>query len=185
MRRIETEETREKIRKRNTLIVSVIMLFLLVSGTVGFAFSFRDGGLGGGDDDNSAGGDVGTGNGLWGVTLGDNTVYLTNSPDSVSGIDVSVDKTLEDYVGQNLYVDSSDELIANEIGSTLGIYTLRAQRACFGECGEDLPIKTCEDNLIVISNATIGRVYQEDNCIFIEGGMLEADAFLYRVLGVN
>ncbi len=179
MRKIETEETREKRRKRNTAIVSFVMLGILLLGTVGFAFSF-----GGGQNNEVV--DVGTGAppGKWGVTVGDRTVYLSNSPESSMEVDVNIERNLESYLGKGVYVSSNDSLILGEIGSSLGLYSGRIQRACYGECEEDLPEKSCEDNVIVVQDNEDKRVYQEDNCVFINGGLKEVDAFLYSIFGV-
>ena len=54
-----------------------------------------------------------------------------------------------------------------EIAYNLGKFASKVQNACYGQCNEDLPEKTCTDNLIVISYSNTSKVYQQDNCIFI------------------
>ena len=66
------------------------------------------------------------------------------------------------------------------------------QLACLEgeECANDeLPIKTCEDNFIIIRESDVTEVVQEDNCVFIRGEAEElakiTDAFLLKIIGVQ
>src|SRR3989344_1756426 len=71
----------------------------------------------------------------------------------------------------------------NEIASTLGIYSQRIQLVCYGSCEQDLPEKDCSEEIIVFKDSQENKVYQEENCIFIEGDIKAVDAFLYKILG--
>ena len=97
-------------------------------------------------------------------------------------------KSVRDYAGKQLYVASDNNAVLQEIGLNLGNYVPRVHRACLGVCEDNLPEKSCdgEDNLIVWnSDASVGGVYQEQNCIFIDGDLRAVDAFLYKILGNN
>ena len=69
----------------------------------------------------------------------------------------------------------------NQALGFLGPFVSRIQEACYGPCEEDLPEKSCEDNLIVVKESEESKIYQEENCIFIEGGTGAIDAFFYRL----
>ena len=67
------------------------------------------------------------------------------------------------------------------------------QRACpedvICESGEDLPVKTCSDNFIIIKESNTSSIRQENNCVFIEGQKEEltalADQFLFKTFGIR
>ncbi len=190
MRRIETKEVREKRRKRNIAIMSIFMLVILVSGTVGFAYSF----YGAGTDSASAGGnkkvkegEVGYDDsvGRYFLRFSGRDIYFFNSPDAVKEVPIDAQVVLNDYAGRPLYIDAEKDIIADEISSTLGLVSSTARRACYGECDKDLPEKDCSSNLIIVKESEEEKVYQEERCVFIEGKMRTVDAFLYKVFGVN
>ena len=69
---------------------------------------------------------------------------------------------------------------------------LRMQLACLEgeECVDDeLVGKTCEENFIIIQEADVTEVVQEDNCVFIRGPAEEltkiTDGFLLKIIGVD
>jgi hypothetical protein len=57
------------------------------------------------------------------------------------------------------------------------------------DCEETLPIKTCEDNFIIIKENNFTNIIQEDNCVFIQGPSenltMVSDEFLFHILGVR
>ena len=191
MRRIETRDAIERKKKRNTAIVSVFMLVVLLLGTVGFAFSFNDGPGDSGSGSSSSGGSVGGVNydnarGLWYLDVGGQVIYFSNSPAEVADVEIDSLKMLGDFSGRSLYISSDNQGALNEIGSTLGLYASRVQEACYGECGENLPEMNCTsgNNLIVFGESENSVVYDNEDCVFIEGDLETVDAFLYRILGI-
>jgi hypothetical protein len=181
IRKIESSEESDRKRKRNTLFLSVIMIGILVFSTAGY-FSFKE------DSETKAGEnnvqDVG---GEWILTYGDQSLRMSSSPESAQNTSVLMLKTIDDFYGKTVYVASDSDAASYEVSSTLGRYTERMQEACYGKCDSDLPEKDCNQTMIVIkTNLTEkGRVYEKDNCIFVEGDLTAVDAFLYRVFGVN
>ena len=87
------------------------------------------------------------------------------------------------YRGNILYIDSESEQVTGEIWNSVGRFAQRVQEACLGQCERDLPEKSCEDHIIVYREKSENRVYQDDNCVFIEGDMKAVDAFLYSAFG--
>jgi hypothetical protein len=187
MRKIGSQKEAEEKRKRNTLILSVLMLLVLVGGTAGYAFISNPGSENSNtpledNDGSSIARFVGN---RWIVTVDGMDLSFANSPESVANISVDTTSTITNYKGLSLYVVSDNNAINAEIASVLGNYASRVQKACYGPCEEDLPEKDCSENLIIWRDNPQNRVYQEENCIFIEGDLRAVDAFLYKILGIQ
>jgi len=102
---------------------------------------------------------------------------------------VEITKTIQDYAGETIYF-TQNAAAEQEITRNLGYFIERMQLACYEgqeNCAEDLPIKNCSYNLISIKQGDFVNVTEEDNCIFIisNNTIREADAFLYKVLGIK
>jgi hypothetical protein len=183
MKRIKTKEDIERGKKRFKIIGGVVLITLMVFSTAGFAL------LGGGQT--LGGSQSGSENEpfyngqYWIYQLGEQQYYFANSLEETSNVPVSVHSGLNNYAGLPLFIVSNNDAVSDEISVNLGRYASRAQRACFGECEEDLPEKDCTENLIVYEESEENSVRQEDNCVFIEGDLLAVDAFLYRTLGLE
>lgn len=180
MRKIGSEHDKEKKRKRNNLILSIFLLLILVGGTAGYAFITNPSSTP--PAENPSGQQSG---GRWTVPVDNQPLSFTHSPEEVHDVPVDLSLSRSSYLGNSLYLTSSNPSINSEIASTLGIYASRVQPACYGACDEDLPEKNCADYLIVWKDSTENKVYQQQNCVFIEGDMRAVDAFLYRVLGIT
>jgi hypothetical protein len=67
-------------------------------------------------------------------------------------------------------------------------FASRVQRACPENfiCEEDIPIKTCENNFILIQISNESKIVQENNCVKIFGSeeniLKNVDEFLYNIL---
>ena len=184
IRKIQTEEEMEKKRKRNSLILSIVMISILVFSTAGY-FSLRE-------DDASSSGDNRVENigDSWILRYGDQIMQLSNSPESAKNVSISLFKSISDYSGKTVYIASESDPELYEISSTLGRYIDRLQPACYGKCDKDLPEKNCNETMIVIRSLNIsenskGRVYESDNCVFIEGDLIAVDAFIYNLFRIN
>ena len=186
IRKIETKEESERKQKRNTLILSIIMISILVFSTAGY-FSIRDDNSG----TKNSNGDNGVQNigNYWVFNYQGNNIRLSNSPESTQNVSVVMFKRINDYAGKTIYVASDYDSSLYEISSTIGNYVERIQPACYGSCDKNLPEKNCSDTMIVIKklNETDAKskVYEQENCAFIEGDLKAVDAFLYRIFGVR
>ena len=100
-------------------------------------------------------------------------------------IEVNITHNIGNYFSKVLYIDSESDAIWQEIASNLGRYAERVQLACYGECERNLPEKDCSENIVVWRDSIESVVYQQENCVIIEGDLMAVDAFLYRVLGIN
>ncbi|MBU1988865.1 MAG: hypothetical protein KKD94_05290, partial [Nanoarchaeota archaeon] len=156
------------------------MLLVLVIGTVGYGFLSNPGGPNTNKGHNE--GDVIYNGNRWVATLNGEDFYFINSPESIENISVDISFSLINYQGISLYLVSDSTAVNSEIATTFGRFASRIQEACYGPCDKDLPEKNCTENLIIWQDSPENRVYQKENCIFIEGDMRAVDAFLYRIL---
>jgi len=169
LRKIGTKEESERKTRRNTLILSIVMISILVFSTAGY-FSMRD-------ESNS------------GSNSGDE-LGLSNSLESTKNVSVIMFTNLQSYAGKTVYVSSEYESGFYEVSSALQGYAGRIQPACYGKCDKNLPEKNCNESMIVITRLNAsgegnGKVYEQDNCVFIEGNLEAVDAFLYKIFGAN
>jgi len=178
MRKIGTEAEIERKRKRNILILSVFMLLVLVIGTFGYGFIT---GTGNAQQEQPAS-TINLVGGKWEINSNGQLFYFSIHPAQVEK--VPVEFTSVDYSNSPVYIVSDNQEIYLELSSTLNRLSPKIQPACYGQCEEDLPEKNCAENLIVWRDSLENKVYQEQNCIFIEGGMKSVDAFLYKLLGI-
>jgi hypothetical protein len=194
MRKIKSMADIERIRRRNNIILGVVMIALLVGSTAGYSLMSAD------SEDESVveerGFEFVRDGGMWKLGLDEGEFFsFQYLPSEVDYVDVNVSLEFGDYSGQPLYFVNPNEG-AGEILNVLGNYLLRYQEACLGSgheenstnetvCGGDLPVKDCGSNLIIFETGNETMVYGEGNCVFIEGDSIRGvDAFLYKILGV-
>jgi len=179
MRKIGTQHEIEEKRRRNTIVISSALLVILFGSIVGYGFLSNPG-----SEDSGSEGDIQNVGDYWIVNVGEQRFYFLSSPEEARIVPYYAQANINDYVGSPLYIASENEGIAHEIASSLGRFAERVQPACYGKCEGNLPEKDCSENLIVWKEAEISTIYQEGNCVFIEGDMVAVDAFLYRILGI-
>jgi len=199
MRKLVSHEERDKKRQRNQMFVVVVLGIILVLSIMGFALQ---GALG---SNTNSGSNQGTftyngfqftnNNGFW--ILG-NFVFQ-NNPANVSNLSSAVVGILngaQNYQNQPAYIYSEDAAARVEAYSNIGNIALRVQDACPSQntsaganCTENIPIKTCADNFIIIRYANMSMIKQDNGCVYIEGPQQDlvklTDEFLYKILGVN
>lgn len=189
MRKLESAEEIERREKRRNRILTFFMLGILVLSTLGFAFFYNA------SPTTDPGQEIENSNldgrpkieqsgDRWSVRFGDQTLLFSSSPEIAKNISANFSLTLSDFQSLPLYLFIKNEGIKAEVASTLGLYTQRVQEACYGKCEENLPEKNCSSNLIVWKESGENRVYGGEKCIFIEGDIRAADAFLYRIFGI-
>ncbi|MBS3091276.1 hypothetical protein J4217_02395 [Candidatus Pacearchaeota archaeon] len=181
LRKIESAEEKAKREKRRNRLLIGVMLLLLLGSTAGYSF------LSGDKDNAQKVGSNGVQNigGQWAANYNGQTLYFSSSPETAKNISLSTFFSLQDYYQKSVYVvaDTDSSNVNYEIASTLGQYTGRMQPACYGSCDKDLPEKNCTDYLIVWNSSAANNVYQKDNCVFIDGDITAIDAFLYKIFG--
>jgi len=190
MRKIASRIDKEKKAKRNQFIVGVILIVLITLSIIGGAFQ---GFLGNSDKI--------TYNGFEFIKQGDYWIlesdfgdfifqYNPNEVEEVKGYLNS----LNNYYNKPVYIFSENEEAELEIYRNLFYYNKfvqRMQKACpYGErCGENSPVKTCENNFIIIKEEDDSDITQDENCVFIGGKQEDlvklTDEFLFKILGIR
>ena len=108
------------------------------------------------------------------------------------------------YYDEPLYIQSEDDLASAEIYNNLNVFVERIQPACLNEssinftslnsnyslnCKGDYPIKTCDNNFIIIQESNFTNIRQENNCVFIQAPKSDlinvSDEFLFKILGID
>lgn len=176
MKRIETQEVIKKKKQRNARIISFVLFMILLLSTAGYGLLYR-----------SDSGNVNqppSNTGLYQTNYNGQTISFNYRPEEVKEISVNGNFNFANYAGKPLYVVSNNSVVNAEIASTLGIFVSKIQRACFGACEDDLPEKDCSENLIIWKDSPEKKVYQQQNCVFIDGDLQTVDAFLFKVFGL-
>jgi hypothetical protein len=189
MRKIISKKELEKRKKRNSWIVGIVLVFLMILSTLGYAFT---------GSESSENGERITYNGInfinqnnfWFAQIENLQFTFSYNPLQVEEQDVILN-SLESYYNKPLYIVSEDSSASSEIYNNLNPFVLRMQNACLENetCEEDFPIKNCEDNLIVIRETNFTKIVQKENCVFIEGPLDEivetTDEFLFQLLNIR
>ncbi|MEK6893164.1 MAG: hypothetical protein AABX07_03080 [Nanoarchaeota archaeon] len=181
MRRIETQEEKEKRQKRRTRVFGMIMLLIMVISTIGYAFiTFQE-------DSNGSKKSAGQAqaqnfDSRWILDYNGQQMALSSSKESLANISTAIFLDINNYAGNPVYIDSGNSsIILYELASNLESYASKVLPACYGVCDLNLPEKNCSSFLIVYEKANENKVYQQENCVFIEGDVRAADAFLYKI----
>lgn len=189
MKRIISKKKEEKRRRKNQIIVSVVLVFLMLFSVLGYAFR--------GEVNESENQKIEY-NGFefikvddfWRLEMQDYKFIFKYNPLEIEKINSDL-KTLENYKGKPLYYFSENNAAIGEIYVNLKPIVQRFQPACLKEekCEEDVPVKNCENNFIIIKESGVNVIRQEENCVFIEGNLENltqiSDAFLFKIIGVE
>jgi len=191
IRKIISKEAEKKKQKRNQLIVSLALIFVMCSSIIGYSLS----GLG-----NTSSTSIKY-NGLkfvyesnyWNVDTENFKFSFAYNPNQVEKTHSTLN-LLNSYQDKPLYISSENSGAETEIYRNLFYQNQIAQRvqyACLENqtCEGNLPIKTCEDNFIIIKESENNLIKQEKNCVFIEGNKSEllklSDSFLFKITGIQ
>ena len=186
MRKIKFKEDVDKKRRRNQIIIGVVLVSLMLFSTIGYSFIQNSGNDGQYESESYNGLTFYRINDLWQTSIQGQTFSFQYLPQEVSNISVFETLTLQNISGNPLYLVNSENYASQKIIGNIGQYALRYQTACLeGTNCTEWPIKTCEENLIIFNEANATSVAQVENCIFISGDFDKgSDAFLYRLLGI-
>ena len=176
IRKIQNQVDIDKKNKRSKAILSIFLLLLLVLSTLGYAFFSNP--L---PDEEEITNTTPISNEKIKINYQGSIISLISTQEEIENISVNLNITPENYAGKVLYLDVKNEGILSELASNVSSISSRIQEECYVKCQENLPEKTCTDNLIVWKESSVRKVYQENNCIFIEGDIRSADAFLYKL----
>src|SRR3989344_7033339 len=106
MRRIQTAEEIERKRKKRGMLLAIMMGIILLGSIAGYGFFYNT------DNQNT-----GTNNQLGRNELNfrGQTLYLTNTKESVQSIPVDITSNIDTFAGSPLYIASESTGISGEI----------------------------------------------------------------------
>ncbi len=203
MRKLTSKKQHEKKQKRNQIIIGVILVVVMFGSVFGIITMNVD--------NSEPSGNVveyndyefinqGT---MWYLTIGERDFAFQYNPYQVQeefNITIKDLKLLNQYAGMPLYINSQENInIEGEIARIFNGVSLRIQRACLNQenqsiidnCDINLPLKDCSDNFIIVRTSQDGKnkIFQENNCVFIEGKQENliklADEYLFQVIGIK
>lgn len=186
MRVIETKETREKSERTKRWIVGIFLIGIMLFSTLGYAAYEWGRGGNSGTTLNYNGLKFNLENGYWTTTINSVPFTFLYQPTKIEKRSWDV-KGIEYYSSLPLYFSSdSGEAQQEIVRNFYGIVT-KTQEACLSgeKCNnEKLPIKSCNDNFILIRESNVTEIRQNDSCVFITGSYenltMLADEFLYH-----
>ncbi|MFH0831840.1 MAG: hypothetical protein V1886_03170 [archaeon] len=180
MQKIETKSSREKKQRRNQIIIGIALVSIMLLSTLGYSIMDRNSGQSQGEIKLYNNFKFLSSAGLWKIQNQDFSLSTRYLPQDVLNISYSAALSPEFFAGKEVYfsaLSAETRLAVNELDGNLP--ALRAQFACtveqenMTECSA-LPVKTCKDNLIIItaqenkSEFLPSRIYSKENCIYIE-----------------
>jgi len=191
MRRIVSKKKEVKRQKKNQIIIGTILILIMFSSVLGFGFGTGSNNTSSNSAINYNGLEFLNQNNLWYLTLNEVNFIFKYNPLQVQKISSYVND-FNSYYQEPLYIQSESNEAELEIYLNIGQIALRTQKACYENCAEEdsgLPIKTCENNFIIIQESEEIEILQQDNCVFIKGPSEElikiTDEFLFKVLRIE
>ncbi len=191
MRKITSKYKENKRKRRNGMIIGLILVGVMLFSILGYAFRGQE------NNDikklNYNGFEFVEQNGFWFTNTENFQLVFKYNPQQIEKI-ASELKNLNNYYGKTLYISSENSEAGSEIYRNLfyqNQIVQRMQSACLEEdiCNENLPVKTCEDNFIIIKPDNISEITQEENCVFIKGeeeNLIKiTDEFLFKIFGIR
>lgn len=188
LKKIETQEDRDRKARRVKIIVSVVMVVLIGLSSLGYALMSKNDGSSVANVVNYASLKFVQNNGFWTTSINEKVFYFNYLPTEIQNVTIAGNYSLEDYYQKTIYIVNINSAASGILYALDGIST-RVQEACLNQnncSNKDLPVKNCSDNLIVFSDSNISSVSKNENCVIISGNSLEGtDKFLYRLLGID
>ncbi len=196
MRRIETKKTLEKKKKRNHMLIGLVLILLMGLSVLGYSFMDKT--------DNKEveeieyNGIIFTANsGYWFFNKSNSDFMTIYNPYETENISFNSNLTIPDYSGKQLYFAGYAGEAYIEIARNFIQFLLKSPQkgVCLSgyniTCSDDAPIKNCsEDNVIIINEPENNQenISQKGTCVFINADYINqtkyADAFIFDVLEI-
>ncbi len=190
MRSIESRKQEEKKRKKNQIIIGAILIFIMLGSTFAVIVDSLSSSRNEIEKVEYNGYEFVNENGFWATSVGSYRFLFRYNPTQVEKINAEM-RYISSYSGTPLYVFYEDEPAFIEINRNLGEVVQRFQGACLEEegCPENWPIRDCSNNFVIIKESNESKIYQEQNCAFIEGPKENltqiTDEFLFLITGIE
>lgn len=191
MRKIISKKEEDKKNRRMQLVVGFFLILIMALSTIGYSLNNNQ-------ENNSEkiiynGIEFVVENNLWTANIGNFKFGFLYNPTETEKINSTL-KYLNEYNNLPLYIYSENSDAMMEVYRNLfysNQIVERVQEACpEGKiCNEEIPIKNCTNNFIIITKAEVREVRQEQNCVFISGKDEElvkiTDGFLFKITGIQ
>ncbi len=189
MRKIETKKDKDKKTRRNQIIVGGVLIFIMFFSVLGYGFGGRTSNNGSSDSNTNSynGYNFEKVNGFWRTEFGNGYLFFIYSPSEVLNLDIPP-LSLDKYSNKTVYLYSENPDAEAEIYYNLNQIGSNVVKSCYGNCSGNLPVMTCQDNLVVVRESENESIRNEQNCVFIEGPssdlILLSDEFMFRLFGM-
>jgi len=192
MRKIISIKDEGKKKRRNQFLVGGILILVMVMSTIGYSFTRDQQNNNGNTKIIFNGYEFTQVSGFWNLNIGNAQFSFKYNPNETQKINSKINP-ISNYSNKPLYIYSQNPEAEIEIYRNLfyqNKIVQRVQDACpQGEtCDSSLPVKTCDDNFVIIKESNITQITQDKNCVFIEGKnnlTMLSDSFLYKIIGVQ
>lgn len=193
MRKIISKQEEEKKRKRNQFIVGGVLILIMVSSMLGYAFQSQIFNTNAGTNASITynGMVFSNQNGFWATDYMNERLVFTYLPSQIIEDDLSnLTKGIGDFLSKPLYISSEDLNAESEIKFNMLPFANEVKNACLeGTSCEGEDTKDCTtDNFIIINNGN-EEVREEGTCIFISGegdGLIKLiDNILFKMFGIR
>ena len=193
MRKLNLTKNKSKENRAKQLLLGGILIIIMFFSVLGYSFRGKN---------NSETNDKVIYNSLEFIKSGNHWIaqkenlrlVFKYNPNEIKRIDSNLNP-LDNYLNQPLYVYSENQEAEYEIYNNLhpnsNRIVQRIQPACINEenCAQNVPIKTCEDNLIIIQPSEQINISQNLSCVFIQGPEEElvkiTDEFLFKLFKIT
>jgi len=193
IKRLSSKQEQKRKAKKNQLIIGLTLVGLMILSTFGIIVnSFGNNEE---TDEITYNGYVfEESGGIYSLKLGEAEFYFRTNPEEIKNLEYESNhsKLISDYLSKPLYIDSPNQIPYAELYQNLYPFAQKIQPACIDEkncASEEYPIKTCEDEMIIVRKKSDNNIYQEENCIFIEAKNEDlnklTDKFLFTLIGID
>lgn len=196
MRKIISRHEEKRKRRVIQVWLSIILIFIMFSSILGFAFQTFGGHLGNrvnGEENipettNFNGFEFSEQSEFWVLNLNGINLIFRYNPSQIIKLNAELNPLLN-YEAKSLYIYSESAQAKSEIKTNLFKFVDGIENACLeGIKNCEDPIKTCEENFIIIEESENREIKQQNNCVFIKGKKEDlvklTDEFLYKIFGV-
>ncbi len=192
MRKIQSKKELEAKQRKKQRILGIVLVIVMFGSVFGIIVNSFNSSSTNHVQNTYKGYELINQNGYFVLKISDKSFYFSSNPNFLEHQSTNITKTLVSYASSPLYIDSSNKLAHSLLYQNIYPYAQRMQDACINESdcsSQDVPIKTCSDNVIVVRQSNESKVYQMENCIFILGPDKKlpelTDSFILKVSGIN
>ena len=196
MRKLTSRNTEDKKRKRNAWISGIVLIVIMFLSTVGYAFiNFSESNSKTSSNEATTlkynGLEFTQQNGFWLLSKDNRSFIFRYNPNEVENIPAEIN-SLSNLENKVLYIQSNDLIAKSEISANILQFVEDINNACLEgseNCSASNPIKTCQDNFIIIREGELSSITKKDNCVFIEGRKEDlvkvTDEYLFKLINVQ